>query len=202
MFRAIFAVSLIALSACSPEIQATSGTAYLAHGKIADPDIAAAAAIEPAPLRFPARIGMMRFVFDHASTLPVKERDLLISSLPDALGEVTQIGALEAALTSHTRLYSSDTKRIREIAAARHLDYVLIVSLDPHVNTAEAVFMDVRTGYLHGSIETSGKGRGITNTFGYRPENPNKINRATFRLTKVLKPELDALGDRLLAEAQ
>ncbi|MEO0502270.1 MAG: hypothetical protein AAFZ14_03010 [Pseudomonadota bacterium] len=202
MFRPLLALSMIALSACTPEVQSTSGTAFLAQGAIADPDIAAAAALDPAPLNFPARIGLIRFVQGSVSTLPANERDLLISTLPKALGDITQLGTLEVGLFSRTRLHSADGKRIRELAASRHLDYVLVVSLDPHKNTAEALFMDVRTGYPHGSIETTGSGRGITNTFGYRPNNPNKINRATSRLTKALKPQLEALAKTLLADAQ
>ncbi|MEL6887477.1 MAG: hypothetical protein AAFO86_02090 [Pseudomonadota bacterium] len=134
--------------------------------------------------------------------MPANERDLLLATLPTELGKVTQLGALEVGLISHTRLHSADAKRICELAASRHLDYVLVVSLDPHKNTAEALFMDVRTGYPHGSMETTGPGRGVTNLFGYRPTNPNKINRATSRLTKALKPQLEALATTLLADAQ
>lgn len=202
MLRPLLAISLVALSACAPEVQSTSGTAYLAQGAIADPDIAAAATRDPAPLKFPARIGLLRFVQGSVTTVPANERDLLLATLPKALGEVTQLGALEVGLISHTRLHSADAKRVRALAASRHLDYVLVVSLDPHKNTAEALFMDVRTGYPHGSIETTGPGRGITNTFGYRPNNPNKINRATSKLTKALKPQLEALATSLLADAQ
>ena len=147
------------------------------------------------------RIGDIRFVHGSAAALPEAEHDLLIDAFPDSLGTVTQLGLLEIAMSREAQLHSTDAKGMRALAASRHLDYVLVMSLNPYRNTAEALFMDVRTGYPHGSIETTGKGRGITNTFGFRPYNPNRINRATLRLTKALKPQLDALANSLLKTA-
>ena len=202
MKNVAIALCLTALTACSPEIQATSGKAFLALGQISDPEVAAAAAIEPAPLRFPARLGVIRFVQDRVESFPAREHDLLLNGLPRELGPVTQLGALEANLGHHSNLRATNAQKMRSLAASRHLDYLLVVSLDPYRNTAEAIFLDVRTGYPHGSIEVSGPGRGITGAFGYRPNNPNRINRANLRLAKALKPQLDALSTRLLAQAR
>lgn len=202
MHRTSLILLFTALSACAPDIQNTSGAAYLAGGTIKDPDIAAAAAQEPAPLRFPARVGILRFVQGTVSNAPAKEQEVLRAALPDGIGTITQLGKLEVALGINTHLRSTDAKNIRTLAASRHLDYVLVMDLDPHKNTAEALFMDVRTGYPHASIETTGPGRGITNTFGYRPQNPNKINRATFKLTQALARQLDVLSADLVAQAR
>lgn len=195
-------VALVVTAACGPEIQTTSGKAYLAQKAIDDPEVAAAAAFDPSPLEFPARIGLIRFVHGEVATFPAKERDLLISSFPQAMGTLVQLGALEAGLSSRGRLRNTEAKRIRTLAASRHLDYVLVLSLDPYANTAEALFLNVRTGYPHGSIEAVGFGRGISNAFGNRPSNPNRLNRSTLKLTRALKPQLDDLASRLFAISQ
>ena len=201
MKNLITALSLAALAACAPEVQTSSGKAFLAQGPIKDADVAAAASVEPAPLRFPARIGVIRFVWGTVETFPADEKKALLADLPEDLGTLTQLGRLETALSRTPDLRITNVNAMRRLAASRHLDYLLVVSLDPYQNTAEALFLDVRTGYPHGSIEVSGPGRGVTGFFGYRPTNPNKINRATRRLARALKPQLDMLADDLLAQS-
>lgn len=193
---------LLLVSACAmPEIQNTSGKAYLAAGPIADREIAAAAAYEP-KLTLPARIGIVRLVYDKFTTIPEKELDLILAELPAGLGEMTQLGPLDARITLNEQHPRSTQKNIRKLAASRHLDYVLVLSFHPGNNTAEALMLDVRTGYPYASTEAAVTGSGIRNFWGNEVRNSTRVNRTTLRLTKALTPKLHQLAQQLIVTAR
>jgi len=196
MLRLIVLSCIALISGCTAEIQNTSGRAYLAAGAINDPEIASRAAYEPT-LSLPARIGIVRLVYGKITTIPTRELGLYTAGLPEGIGSITQLGPLEAQLSDSRGYSRMDQKRIRQLAASRHLDLVLIVSLEPGNNTAEALVIDVRSGYPYASIETSAEGRGIRNFWGGRVRNQGRLKRATFRLAQKLKPELEVMAGRL-----
>lgn len=199
MFRLLALLSFLVLSACDPSIQTTSGRAFLAAHPIADPDITAAAAIEP-DLRFPARIGLVRLVHNQITPLPEAERALLLQDMPKGLGTVVTLTSLDARLERANRF--PNEKKLRSLAAARHLDYLLIISLDPGANTSEALFLGVANGYPYASISDTAPGRGKRNFWGGPLRNTRRLGTATMRLTTSLQPKLRDAAQRLLAESQ
>ncbi|OUS39165.1 hypothetical protein A9Q94_00300 [Rhodobacterales bacterium 56_14_T64] len=201
MFRVILIASTLVISACDPAIQHTSGRAYLAAGGIEDPDIAKFASYEP-NLKFPARVGVVRLVYGRLSTMPNKERDLYLGDLPEAFGAVVHLGPLEAQMIGQYGYSRVDQKEIRQLAASRHLDYVMVLSFDPGKNSAEALFLDVRNGYPYASVDAKPPGRGKTNFWGNNLGNQSRLNSATYRLARHLKPELEAMVAGLASEVR
>jgi hypothetical protein len=200
MLRLTVIATALALSACSPELQFTSGRDYLAGGGIEDSGGASFANYEP-NLKFPARIGVIRLVYGELSNMPDKERELYLEDMPDALGAFVHLGPLEAQMADVDRYGRLDQMEIRQLAASRHLDYVLILSFDPGKNSAEALFLDVRNGYPYASIEANPPGRGRKNFWGNRLNNQSRLNNATYRLAVHLKPELEEMATLLASEA-
>lgn len=200
MFRVILIASTLLISACDPTIQQTSGRAYLAAGDINDPDVAKFANYEP-NLNFPARVGVVRLVYGDISSIPDKERDLYLEGLPESFGAIVKLGPLDAQM-ANIRQHSMDQVAIRQLAASRHLDYVLVLSFDPGKNSAEALFVDVRSGYPYASVEANPAGRGRTSFWGNELGNQGRLNGATYRLAGHLKPELEAMASGLEAEAK
>lgn len=202
MHRLFLCASLMALAACDPSIQTTSGRAYLAQGAIADPEIAAAAQIEPTPLRFPARVGFLAYENGRIDLLPKEDIDLLTADVPDGFGTIVALGALEARLAGGERYFQARTEDIRRLAASRHLDYVVVMNLDPYTNTGEALFLDVRTGYPHASVEVRAPGRVRSNLFGGRAISQNRRDRSKRDVIRALKPQLEQAVVQLMADAR
>jgi len=200
MLRFTVIATTLVISACSPELQYTSGRAYLAEGGLENSAGTSFANYEP-NLKFPARIGVVRLVYGRLSTMPDKERELYLEDMPDSLGAFVHLGPLEAQMADVDGYGSLDQLEIRQLAASRHLDYVMVLSFDPGKNSAEALFLDVRNGYPYASIEAKPPGRGRTNFWGNRLNNQNRLNNATYRLARHLKPELDAMAIGLAQEA-
>ena len=194
-------ITSLLLAACSVDYQNTSGAAYLAAGEVNDPELSRAAAYE-SNLHFPARIGMVKLVYNQITTTPNAERVVFADSLSRVPGEVVLLSALEALMSNSRNHYRFSQNRIRQLAASRHLDYVLIISYDPSRNTAEALFMDVRTGYPYASAETAAQGRGPTSFWGGPLRNQNRINTATLRLARALVPEIEEMLKGLVARAR
>jgi len=199
MFRTTVIATALAISACTPEIQTTSGRAYLTAGGIEDSVGLNFANYEP-NLKFPARIGVIRLVYGRLSTMPDKERELYLEDMPDSLGTLVHLGPLEAQMANVSQYRGLDQMEIRQLAASRHLDYVMVLSFDPGKNSAEALFLDVRNGYPYASIEANPPGRGRKNFWGNHLNNQGRLNSATYRLAVHLKPELEAMAAGL-AEA-
>ena len=200
MLRFTVIATALSISACSPELQLTSGRAYLAEGGIEDSVGARFANYEP-NLKFPARIGVIRLVYGRISNVPDKERELYLEGLPDTLGALVHLGPLEAQMAELDRYGRLGQKEIRQLAASRHLDYVMVLSFDPGKNSAEALFLDVRNGYPYASIEANLPGRGKTNFCGNQLNNQNRLNSSTYRLARHLKPELAEMAAGLAKEA-
>lgn len=199
MTRFILIAATASLAACSPEFQTSSGGSYLAATSIADPKVAAAARYEP-NLSFPARIGVVRMVYGQIRAIPEAELALYAEGLPPGLGNFVQLGALEDRLLGHRRGHSPQ-ERIRALAASRHLDYVLVLSLNPSTNAAEALFLDVANGYPYASVEAKAPGSGRRNFWGGRLRNQSRLDRATLELAREIKPQLSAMATGLLARS-
>lgn len=197
MLRFTIIAAALAISACDPEIQTTSGRAYLAAGGIEE---AVGANYEP-NLKFPARIGVVRLVYGQLSNMPDKERELYLEDMPDSLGTLVHLGPLEAQMAELNRYGSLGQMEIRQLAASRHLDYVMVLSFDPGKNSAEALFLDVRNGYPYASIEANPPGRGRKNFWGNRLNNQSRLNNATYRLAVHLKPELEMMATWLFTSS-
>lgn len=122
----------------------------------------------------------------------------LTDGLPGEMGTLIQLGDLEADMAGIKGYYRRDGSEVRALAASRHLDYVVVLAYEPGDNTVEALFLDVRNGYPYGSIEVVREGRGVRNFWGGPVRKPQRLNRATYRLAKSLKPELDQMVEGLL----
>ncbi len=189
------------LAACSTTTQTTSGAAFLAarSGPV-DPAVARAAAGEP-DLRLPARIGLARVV-NGQLTLPTEE-ELAGLPLPPGIGAVTIINPL-ISNTLDTR--PRNPIRLAQLTAARqHQDYVLIYDISQigrglgKMGQANAVLMDVRSGYIYGTAsvrENLGTYNGIWLGWarGYGLSDP-----AAARLARALAPEVVAMFSELTA---
>lgn len=199
MFRISLLASALLISACSPNIQTTSGAAYLAASPIDDPAIVNAAAIEP-DLRFPARIGVVQMVQGRIWDVS----DGLLPEVPVAsIGEIVPLSPLTFGLTGthHSRYRNPQIDNFREIAASRHVDYLLVVALNPARNTAEAVLVDVRTGYPYASASADVPGNGRRNFWGNPSRNQAVLDREGDRLAEALAPDLAEMFTLLRAEA-
>ncbi len=198
MKRFIIFAAFLLLAACEVEFQDTSGRAYLAASEFDDPTISTGAAYEP-HLKFPARIGVVRLVYGQISITPETERAVFADTMSRIPGTIIQLGPLEARMSGLR--YRADLGEIRELAASRHLKYVLIISYDPGRNSAEALFLDVQSGYPYASIEAAAPGRSRTNFWGGPLHNQNRINASTLRLARTLAPDIEALFEGLIARA-
>lgn len=201
MTRIFLLVSAMTLSACA--VRTTSGAAYLAESPISDPSIAQAAAYEP-DLEFPARIAVAQVVYGQLTEV----QDSLVNVAQPVLGhpEMGEIIALTPIMLSFADLprragWRPRIENFRTLAASRHADYLLIIALDPTQNTAEALFVDVRSGYPYASVSTDVPGRGATNFWGNRLRNPDRINREATRLADALAPDLVQMFMELVQEA-
>ena len=195
-------ISALLLAGCSVDYQTTSGAAYLAQGEIDDPDLRRAAAYEPT-LHFPARIGVVKLVYGQISTTPSTERAAFAKTLEKVPGPLSHLGPLDAEMfgLNTNRWNRLDQNDIRQLAASRHLDYVLIIAYNPSQNTAEALFMDVRSGYPYASAETAAQGHGSRNFWGGPLRNQSRIDASTLRLARKLAPEIAVMIDALAARA-
>jgi hypothetical protein len=183
--------AFIATTACAPDVMSSSGADYVARAGITDPKIAEAAAHRP-NLRFPARVGVVRLVYGQIKTPSAEERALFQQALPSGIGEVTLLGALDAQLAGLHR-YQLDQHEIRRLAARHHLDYALVIALDPGQNSAQAAFLDVATGYPYTSIETKLPGRGKRGFWGGRLHSTARLDAATLAMSQQFAPDLTAM---------
>ena len=199
MIRYVLPLALLTLCACDPTIMNSSGAAYLSERRFNDAEIAQSARYEP-DLRFPARIGVVRLVYNQITSLPDPERELLMKEMPAGLGTFVPISALDAKLARTGGRYTD--KQLRSLAASRHLDYLLLISFDPGQNTSEALFVDVATGYPYASASHVRKGRGIRNFWGGPVRSKSRLNAATLELAHGLKPKLHDAARHLLASSR
>ncbi|MFQ6547583.1 hypothetical protein AADZ90_006460 [Aestuariibius sp. 2305UL40-4] len=179
------------LAACAPSFQTTSGAEFVAaRPGFIDPEIAAAAAVEP-DLRFPARIGVARLTGYGELSAPSGEE-------VQALGRIAAVAQLGAvvpltsfALDSEDRGSRLDQMELRKIAARQHADYLVIYQLNTRGRTglAEAAFIDVRNGYIYANTQA-------TAGIGWMGQ-----ERAEARLAKALMPEIEAMAEGLAARA-
>lgn len=91
MNHLLILITTLLLTACSVDYQNTSGAAYLAAGEIDDPDLRRAAAYEP-NLHFPARIGVVKLVYNQITTPPSAERAVFADTLSPVPAEIIQLG--------------------------------------------------------------------------------------------------------------
>ncbi len=151
---ALSAAAVIAVTACSSQIQTTSGKAYLdrytaqtaaqTSAQHMDAGIRAAANVEPL-LRFPARLGVARIDNGHLVPIPAAESEAWLTlgqRLGSGWGELVAISPLIAALSQQVvrggdasanlcgggyhRCLEKTVRDIRLGAARQHVDAVLI----------------------------------------------------------------------------
>jgi hypothetical protein len=153
MLRPTLTLLFLAVAACGPSIQTTSGAAFISttSSDLIDKDIAAAAAIEP-NLRFPARIGVARIVNGQLS-LPPSEEVALFAAIAErntSYGEFVPISPLIMAMmtgaeadTNNSRQRSNTQqviKNIRLASARQHLDYVIVYEVGARSRTENTPF--------------------------------------------------------------
>ncbi len=152
MTRPLIALILLALAACGPSIQTTSGADFIAATppSFIDEDIAQAAAVEP-NLRFPARIGIARIV-NGSLTLPPAEETALFADIAERnsrYGEFVPVSPLIMAMTGSNATginrHQSGTaaaaiQQIRLASARQHLDYVIIYEIGARSRTGNTPF--------------------------------------------------------------
>ena len=179
------------LAACSPSFQTTSGAEFIAaRPGFIDPEIAAAAAVEP-DLRFPARIGVARLTSYGRLSIPSGEEMATFGQIAaiSQLGAVVPLTSFAFDVERHgSRLDQID---LREIAARQHADYLLIYQFNTsgRVGLAEAAFIDVRNGYIYANTQT-------TAGIGWM-----RSERAEARLAKALMPQIEEMSKGLAARA-
>lgn len=198
MHRILLLSAALGLSACN--IQTTSGAAYLAEGPITSRAVAEAAAIEP-DLEFPARIAVAQTVYGRLTEV----QDVLVEVATPVLthpqmGEMIALTPImwQFADLPRNAYGQRQLENFRALAASRHADYLLIIALDPTRNTAEALFVDVRSGYPYATATADVAGRGATNFWGNRLRNTDRIDREADRLARALAPELVELFQALV----
>lgn len=137
------ASALIALGACTTNLQTTSGADYLARydasheiangaATAVDEDVRRIAAIEPT-LAFPARIGLARIHNGRLTALPADEARIwqdVVDDLGDQYGDLVPVSPLIASMVREPAAQGMDRSaaviaHIRRGAARQHLDYVL-----------------------------------------------------------------------------
>ncbi len=152
MIRPLIALILLALAACGPSIQTTSGADFIAATppSFIDEEIAKAAAVEP-NLRFPARIGIARIV-NGSLTLPPAEETALFADIAERnsrYGEFVPVSPLIMAMTGSNvtgiNRHQSGTaaaaiQQIRLASARQHLDYVIIYEIGARSRTGNTPF--------------------------------------------------------------
>ena len=201
MIRATLFTALI-LGACAPSIMTTSGAEYLSRGTFSDPSIAEAADYEP-DLRFPARIAVVQLVYGHAAPLqaPLLQVAEPVLTHPQ-MGEMIPLNPLTMAISDGRRNdWRERASSLRRHAASRHADYLLVIALDPTRNTAEALFLDVRSGYPYATVRADVPGSGGSNFWGNRMRDPARIDRHADRLAQALAPDLAQMFLQLVESA-
>ncbi|KIT14627.1 hypothetical protein [Jannaschia aquimarina] len=223
---------LLALAACSPSIQTTSGADYFARAAVTDPAIRAAADIEP-DLRFPARIGIARVVNGRLSAIPEGEAAQLaaLSEAHADLGEWVPLSLLVEEMMTGGRQEGSIAQHLRVVAARQHLDYLLIYELGARsgrtgdttfaladvtllggmllptrttraTGIGTAAFLDVRNGYPYGTVTATEDLSGLARTFGADRANARLRERATARVASQLLPQVEEMLVQLRGAAR
>ncbi len=152
MTRPLIALVLLALAACGPSIQTSSGADFIAATppSFIDEEIAKAAAVEP-NLRFPARIGIARIVNGSLTLQPAEETALFadIAERNSRYGEFVPVSPLIMAMTGSNATgvnrHQSGTaaaaiQQIRLASARQHLDYVIIYEIGARSRTGNTPF--------------------------------------------------------------
>lgn len=186
---------LALLPACEAQFNDTDGAAYLAArpGAPIDPEIAEAARAQTRPaLAFPARIGLVRIVYNRATLAPAAEAADWAGLITRAQGFGTFLplvpGATELDYRPHQ---SASIAALRQSAAAQLMDYILVTTLDIANGTATAQFIDVRSGFVYATATTAVSGGGQNGFWGGQIRNPSRRSRAARALANALLPEVE-----------
>ncbi|WP_377508868.1 hypothetical protein [Octadecabacter sp. R77987] len=199
MTRLVALCTLILISACSTTSQTTSGGDWLAaRSAVVDPEIAAAAAVEP-DLRLPARIGVARVVNGQITAIPADEIALMsgINSAGARFGSFTAVSPM-IAQTIETDGRPDALRLARLTAARQHLDYVLVYDLSAQgrgigaTGMAQAILLDVRNGYPYGTATASAQNVRTMRTRGYYGAR-GLSDESARRVTRALVPEVRAM---------
>lgn len=222
---------LLALTACSPSIQTTSGADYIASsaGSI-DAEIAQIAAVEP-NLHFPARIGIARVVNGQLSSPTGAEANLFgeFVSRNSGYGEFVPVSPFVAQMVGPGDNKAGSINIIRRTAARQHLDYILLYEIGARSSTyntpfaladvtliggaflptrnikvagiGQAAFIDVRNGYPYGTTTVTEDISGLARSFGSYRRSEELREKATLAVFRKLVPEIENMLKMLKAEA-
>ncbi|MCV6595313.1 MAG: hypothetical protein OIF48_20380 [Silicimonas sp.] len=224
--KTLMLLSALALVACGPVIQTTSGSDFVARGGSIDAEIRKLASVEP-NLKFPARIGVARIVNGQLSAPSEKERAALTRLLDKhrGKGEWVPISPLVAGLVNETR-HDHPVKRMRRAAARQHLDYLLVYELGARGNARRhtpfaladvtiiggmllptrvnsvtgigaAAFVDTRNGYTYGHSHMTKDLTGLARSW-YGDQAERRLReKAVGEIARDLMPEIDEMLVRL-----
>lgn len=188
-------LATLALAGCdAPNYQTTSGTEYLAtRAAPTDPQIARAAAVE-GDLRFPAQMGFVRLVNGRMEPLPQAEAEELagLTQRLQGFGTAAPISQTVAALIPDAPRDGIGLARVT--AARQHMDYLVVLAHDVSTATVEALFVDVRTGYVYATAQAGDGGQTLRDS-----RNTDRVNRRTLALTQAITPQLAEMFTGLAA---
>lgn len=228
--RPLMLLSALALAACGPAIQTTSGADFVARGGTIDPEIRHLASVEP-NLKFPARIGVARIVNGQLSAPSETERAALSALLERhrGKGDWVPISPLVAGMVNDTGR-DHPVKRMRRAAARQHLDYLLVYELGARGNARRhtpfaladvtiiggmllptrvnsvtgigaAAFVDTRNGYTYGHSHMTRDLTGLARSW-YGDQAERRLReKAVAAIARDLMPEIDEML-RQLGQAQ
>ncbi|MGV6839790.1 MAG: hypothetical protein ACWA40_06320 [Planktomarina sp.] len=221
----------LALSACSPSFQTTSGAQYVADARgPMDADIAKAANIEP-DLRLPARIGLARVVNGALTSIPVSESDQFanLAQSHTNMGEFVPVSPMIAAMVTDAASSRDTIKQIRLASARQHLDYVIVYEVGARsrksntpfaladvtliggmllptrqidvTGIGQVVFLDVRNAYPYATVGTTTDLTGFARTFQASMASNSLRDQAVAKVVTALIPEVDEMLRGLTARA-
>lgn len=206
--------ALLVLSACGARTHTGSGADYVGRADGARPidaEIAQIAAVEP-HLQFPARIGVARMEWNNVSIPGPAEAELLseFGKRHAAMGEFVPITPMAANLVPRPDedCCLPAPQKVRRLAARLHLDYVILYKLDGDglrrnslrgLASAEAAFMDVRTGYIYATSSVSVDLKVGRARFLSEHRDLPRQERAEYRVVSALLDEVDPTMIRIAA---
>lgn len=210
MKLAIFPLILTLVAGCDVgHVQTSSGAAFMAdRGQISDRGVLEAAIGEP-DLHFPAKIGIARIVGGSITAPPQAELAKFAGDRPspDPLGQFSVVSPLIANTLTDVEPYQNEVRMAQLTAARQHLDYVLIYTLDREgggfttTGRAEAMLMDVRSGYVYGTASAAANVSGygsIRRGWGDRI----LTDEAAAKVVSTLAPDVAEMFNQLYARAQ
>lgn len=227
--RSFFGPLLIglALSACTPSYQTSSGAAYVAKQPARiDADIARIARIEP-DLQFPAKIGVARVINGRLTAIPGAEAALFgdFGAQNPHLGRIEALSPLVHQMVQGEATTKGTLHAIRMAAARQHMDYIIVYEIGARSRTANtpfaladvtliggallptrsikvagvgsAAFVDVRNGYPYSNVTTTTDLSGLGRSFNSGRAAARLRDKAIQRTAEALMPQVQEMLQEL-----